>query len=286
MKILISLVIFLSLLSCKKEKCSFTSPPNYDFNNPEIYKMPETLLEISGHAFHKGQKDTIYAQQDERGVVYTMVLGTDYLRTSLFKKHGDFEDIAIANETVMMLKSNGKLYTFPFKDLKNKEIKSYKRWKNIVPKGEYESLYADDTSDRIYVLCKDCKVDKGKAQVSGYIFDFKVGKKPKPAGEFRINSNEIARLMKKESIKFKPSALTYNRQKNEWYILSSVNKILVITDPDWNVKKVYHLDPSIYIQPEGIAFDNEHNLYISSEGSKLRMGRIFKLAYSGENTEE
>ncbi len=66
-------------------------------------------------------------------------------------------------------------------------------------------------------------------------------------------------------IVFHPSALAQNPLTREWFVLSSVNKLLVITDENWKVKSVYPLDPSVFNQPEGIAFDQQQNLYISNE---------------------
>ncbi|MEI9955485.1 MAG: SdiA-regulated domain-containing protein [Ferruginibacter sp.] len=63
---------------------------------------------------------------------------------------------------------------------------------------------------------------------------------------------------------------------NEWYILSSVNKLLVITDNNWKVQKTYPLDASLFNQPEGIAFDKQGNLYISNEGGDSGKGTILK----------
>ena len=50
--------------------------------------------------------------------------------------------------------------------------------------------------------------------------------------------------------------------------------MLVITDEKWKVKAVYPLNPSIFPQPEGIAFDLRHNLYISNERSQTPAATI------------
>jgi hypothetical protein len=50
-------------------------------------------------------------------------------------------------------------------------------------------------------------------------------------------------------------------------MLSSVNNLIVIMDQNWNVKAEYKLDPSLFRQPEGIAFSNNGDMYISNEAA-------------------
>ncbi|NNU34452.1 hypothetical protein HK413_10520 [Mucilaginibacter sp. S1162] len=112
--IVLSLIAVLAELSCTGQK-SYTSPPGYDLNNGIKYNMSEGLLEISGIAFHHGKPDSLYAEQDEDGRVYYLKLGDKKTPGySKFAKSGDYEDIAILNDMVIMLKSDGVLFTFPF----------------------------------------------------------------------------------------------------------------------------------------------------------------------------
>jgi uncharacterized protein YjiK len=54
---------------------------------------------------------------------------------------------------------------------------------------------------------------------------------------------------------------------------------LVVTDANWKIKAVHPINPSLFVQPEGIAFDNKNNLYISNEGDKVTPGTVFKFNY-------
>jgi uncharacterized protein YjiK len=132
------------------------------------------------------------------------------------------------------------------------------------------------------VLCKHCEGEKTSKTGQGYILQLAADGKITQNSSFVYDVKDIESLTGSKKISFHPSALTFNPRTREWYILSSVNKLLVIADNLWKVKKVYHLNPALYIQPEGIAFDNKGNLYISNEGGELNHGNILKMSYSGK----
>lgn len=280
---MIYLFFIISILSCHPNGPvpSYESPPGYDLNHPEIFPMRESLLEISGIAMTPETKDTIYAQHDEGGTVYSLVLDNKFVRTSTFRNSGDFEDITIWKNWGVMLRSDGVFWTFPMEETKEKRMESAAEWQNLLPKGEYESMYADPNSDKIFVLCKSCKIDKDKNHVSGYILTISEKGELEFSRDFQINTERISEeaIKYKKRRRFKPSAITFNQKTEEWFILSSINKMLVATDKEWNLKEIYHLNPKIYIQPEGIAFDAENNLYIASEGNKVRPATISRIIY-------
>ncbi len=242
--------------------------------------MPESLLEISGIAFYHDRPDTIYSIQDEDGDLYRQAWGIKKQKHAVFGKRGDYEDVAILNETVMVLRSDGTLIVFPFAEASKEEVSDLKEWKDILPKGEYESIYADQQTNQVYLLCKNCKDDKKEESMSGTIFTWNPAKKELiPSGQF---SMDLTKLIENEEILktgLKASALTRDPHSGEWYILSSVNKLLVVATPDWKVKSVHRLNSSIFNQPEGLAFDKDLNLYISNEGDEISPGNILKFKY-------
>lgn len=270
-------VALVAFYACKPVASKFSSPVGYDLEHPEKFNMPESLLEISGIAFYKGKADTVYSIQDEEGSVFRQKWGVKHQKNVSFASKGDYEDIAIFNEKVFVLKSNGHLYSFPFSETVKEKAEHVKVSKKLVPKGEYESLYADPETQKVYVLCKSCPVDKKKKTSTGYVlnYDLKLDSLI-PESTFSIDLEQIKKLNPKLKASLSPSALTKNPKTKEWYILASANKLLVIADENWKVKQVHRLNSSIYNQPEGIAFDNDMNLYISNEGDELTNGNILK----------
>lgn len=63
----------------------------------------------------------------------------------------------------------------------------------------------------------------------------------------------------------KPSAGAINPITGDFYLVSSIQKLIVIFAPDGSFKELYKLDPGLYKQPEGIAFTPDGDLVISNE---------------------
>lgn len=270
-----------SLAACAQKKKIYESPEGYNLNHPVRFAMPEDLHEISGIAFYQGNPDTLYAEQDEEGKVYFLRPGAKKARHVRFGDQGDYEDIAFCGGYLIMLRSDGVLFDFPFQELREGEITGVRKWKDLLPKGEYESLYADPETRQLVLLSKNSRHDNKTGKVSGFVLQLHPDGSISLVRGFEVDPGPLARLSGMQGTRFKPSALARDPHTGTWYLLSSVNKLLVLTDSLWKIKQVYPLDPSLFIQPEGIAFDNERNLYISNEGDKITPGTVLKFAFLG-----
>jgi uncharacterized protein YjiK len=248
-----------------------TMSEDYAWKQPETFIMPEKLIEISGIAFHEGNPETLFAIQDEDGEVFKLNWNDDKTLQTIFEKQGDFEDISILNNQVYILKSDGTIYQFPYADLEHERTHQTKRTK-VLPKGEYEGLFGDPQSGLLYALCKECEKDQD--HVSGYILSTTGDLILKD--RFQLNVDDIQEKAGKFKKRFRPSALAKNPITEEWYILSSVNKLLVIADANWQILRTSKLDAALHGQPEGIAFDAQGNLYISNEGKDKRPANILR----------
>jgi DNA-binding beta-propeller fold protein YncE len=257
--------------SVQKEKVSFGE---FDMSTPEEFNMPESLFEISGIAFNNGNSDTVYAIQDEEGKLFRLGWKNNKQLHTKFARKGDYEDVAILKNQAVILKSNGFLYTMPLSESVYEESELTKEWKKLLPKGEYEGMYADNATDNLYILCKNCPQDDSKNSITGYILN--PLKDSMNIKSFSVHVDEIKAITGKASRGFRPSGLAQNPKTGDWYILSAVNKLLVITDKQWKVKDAFPLSGNVFTQPEGIAFDNAGNLYISNEGDDLSNGNILK----------
>jgi len=232
------------------------SPHGYDLGSPKKTVLPESLHEISGISFLHKEQDTLYAIEDETGRLFHFHPGDARFHSWKFGKHGDYEDVAVLNQReFVVLRSDGALFVFPATMVGSADYKGVKVYEHILPKGEYEGLYGDD--GKLVALCKSCAVDEKQNAVSGYVLQYD-GK-----NVLRVADRFVVGLSKK---KFHPSCLARHPLTKEWYILSSVNKQLLVLDEQWKVKASFDLNPGLYKQPEGLAFDAKGNMYISNEG--------------------
>lgn len=263
---------------CNSDTDKINSIKHYDLEKAEKFYMPESLLEISGITFYDNDADSVYAIQDEQGRVFRLALGEKKQYNAKFGKQGDYEDLAITRENVFILKSNGTLFSFGFDHITEEEVDSVTEWKAVVPKGEYEAMSVDQ-SGNLVVICKKCAGEKNKEFVSGYIIE--AGDSLQAGGSFNIDVAQIKAISGKVKRGFRPSGLARNPVTGEWFIISSINKLLVVTDQNWKVKEACQLDGNMFNQPEGIAFDKQGNLYISNEGDDLSQGNILKFRRAG-----
>ena len=258
----------------KSASGDYTSPPGYDLNSPVIFNLKEELDEISGLAYYP--KDTaVFAIADDKGWLYKIhFTGKKGVEKWKFSKGEDYEDLVLQDSTFYALASSGQITAFRFSNNVPSTSNTYNLNKGGV--NEFETLYLDSASGKLVMICKDCQEDP-KAEVSAYLFD------PSTTAfsnnSFSLNAVEIAEKLGLSKIKFKPSAACINPLTKELFIISSVNKALVVTDNNGNVKHVYNLDPKIYKQPEGITFTPSGDLLISNEGAEIGPANvlIFKL---------
>lgn len=270
--ILSALGLFLIFQACSPSSSATLSSANipYSLDKPEIFYLPLSLLEISGIAFHNGNSKTTYAIQDEKGVIYQ--INKDKIsHETQFRKNGDYEDLSILINQMYVLESSGRLFNIALSQLENEETSATNEIDIKLPKGEYESLYADAESQSLFILCKKC--DK-KNSILGFQYDLKnQKKKPKT---FEIKTKNFSKKG------FAPSALARNPIDKDWYVISAINESLVIFDTDWNFKESIKLKKDTFRQPEGINFDSQGNLYISSEGDDFTKGKIFKFTRTSD----
>ncbi|MEO6818145.1 MAG: SdiA-regulated domain-containing protein [Ginsengibacter sp.] len=253
-----------------------SSSSGYDLKNPLIIRLSDELQEISGNAFYA--KDTsVFAISDGNGYLFKIHLTTKnpLVEKWKFSKTHDFEDIVLHDSTFYVLQSNGDIYTVKFSRNGDSLVVDKSNFDGGGKKNnEFETLYYDGDRQQLVMICKECKEDKKQNTVTAFGFDTKTG--TYIPGIFQIDVKEIEKITGENDMKFKPSAAAINPGTNDVWVLSSINKMIVVIDKKGVVKDVYPLDPGIMRQPEGITFAPWGDLIISSEaGDKYGKGSLF-----------
>ena len=274
---IVTLAIF--ICSSCSQPANIKNPAGYDLSKPETVKLPSELNEISGITFNSGKPDSMYAVQDEEGRLFYFSPGNLAVKSIKFGKKGDYEDLSACKGTMVILRADGTLLTFTLDVAGSEEVNVVQEFEGLVPKAEYEAMFADESSNEIFVLCKSCKVDNAK-QLTGYRLQLNNDGTIAFKNNFVIDTRQIAAGSEGKKGAFRPSAIAKNKLTNEWFILSSVNKMLVVMDDQWRVKDVYPLNAAMFAQPEGIAFDLQNNLYISNERVDLGSATVLKFIYT------
>jgi uncharacterized protein YjiK len=270
-----SIIVFLAFvvfLGCKQgESEKYPSPPEYNFYKPVTIHLKGELDEISGIIFYP--KDTsLFAINDEFGRLYKI-----YIRDKVqierwkFSDAGDYEDVALVDSTFYVLKSKGNIYSFKVLSKDSVVVDDCKS--PYTGNNEFETLYYDSYYQKLVLLCKDCKEDDKKV-VTAWAFDPRT-KTYSDTPFYTLDAKEILKkLDNKKEERFKPSAAAVNPITKELYIISSVNKALVIADRNGKLKKVIPLDPKVFKQPEGLTFSAAGDLFISNESADVGPANI------------
>jgi hypothetical protein len=253
----------------------YGSPGGYDFANPQKKILPAALHEISGIAVVKENDSSILAIEDEGGKVFSFSMNNKELRNSKFGKKGDYEDVAILKDSrVAVLRGDGSIYLIRKHQLQKETADSVKVYEHILPEGEYEGLFADNNT--LCTLCKNCPGDKQKKEVSVYKLEVE-GDLLRALTSFKIELPPIQAKQEDGTNKFHPSGFAKHPVTHEWFIISSVNKLLLVLDEHWKVTAYYKLNPALFNQPEGISFNSKGDLYISNEaGERAATVLLFK----------
>ena len=127
-------------------------------------------------------------------------------------------------------------------------------------KNEFETIYLNKDNE-ITLICKDCE-DDDKEHLSTFIFNDTAEVHYREGPLLDMNSY-VQKLGVKKHLK--PSAAAINPITKDLYLLSSVMQVLLIYEPEGNLKEMVELNPEFYKQPEGLTFTPDGNLIISNE---------------------
>jgi hypothetical protein len=254
----------------KKEK--WKSPAGYDLKKPEVISLTRKIDQISGIAYSSADS-SVFAIDDDTGDLYNISLTNEPAITKWkFGKNSDNEDLVLTDSSFYVLGSKGKIFHF---GLPITEVQEYEL--ELKGSHEFEILYKDPSANRLIMLCKECNEDN-KKRVSAYGFDLDSNTFSDTA-VFELKESSIEKVLGKKIDRFKASAASVNPLTGDIFIISSINKLLVVTGSDLTVKQVYELNPELFKQPEGLCFTPWGDLLISNEAGTEGKADILMYRY-------
>jgi len=269
------LLAIISLHCHTKEKGTVVvNPDGYNMKAAVQIKLPLELDEISGVAYYPADS-SIFAISDEKGWLYKIKTGRQIQRWK-FSQGADFEDVVLLDSVFYVLQSNGNIMRLSFGSQNTVTVQQYYFPQQGESKNEFEILYYDPGKKKLILICKDCESDKKKS-LTTFSFDPYAGRYNDSS--FSINVKEIAASVGEKKLQFKPSAASINPKNGLLYIISAINKLLVVTDVNGNFKNSYQIDESIFKQPEGITFAPSGGMIISNEAADVGVADILYFSY-------
>jgi uncharacterized protein YjiK len=280
MKKYVLLILAIAAISCDSKTqdiSEISTDCPYDLQRPDrVLKLPEVLNEISGISFLG--EDQLAAVQDEKGTVFFISGITGKIEKEFtFGGNGDYEDIALSKKGPIVLRSDGMLFSIDFSKQKANMVKQIKT--PLDDKNDSEGLYLFRGDTRIWIACKEepgleKNNDELKAKRAIYSVDLMAPDSTFSVLNFIDEANIIKEAKKKFGDiedEFKPSALAMHPMDGKVYILSAKNRLVAIFNPDFSLKDVGRFKEEHAEKAEGITFDNNGGMYISTEGRPAQL---------------
>ncbi|WP_423147635.1 SdiA-regulated domain-containing protein [Rubrolithibacter danxiaensis] len=270
----------------KKAEKEKKEEPDY-----QLFKLPSDLKEISGISFI--DQENLLAVQDEEGTLYFYNLSEEKITDKRkFAGKGDYEDVVIVQADAYVISSDGKLFQIINYKSQNPEVKIYKT--PLSEKNNIEGLAYDSVHNRLLLASKDEGIDNDEDKEI-YAFDLKT-KQLSTTPVYAIRLKEIENYFKGDAIEesskkflkafgnknlnevFRPSAITINPQNKNVYVLSSLNNLIAVLNSQGQLQRIIELKGKEFIQPEGISFNPNGELFVSNEG-RDKKANIIKLKH-------
>lgn len=228
------------------------------------WEMPAELTEISGLSYI--DNDRMACVQDELGEIFIYNTSSSSVEKKIpFGATGDYEGLAVVDETVWVLRADGKLFEVNNIHTANPGVNEHTT--HLTIKQDSEGLCYDKKNNRLLIAIKGAEIATDDYK-GIYSFDL-AAKKMDQQPVFKIDLlNEVFESNgKKKKGSINPSGISIHPVSGEMYITDGRNSKLLITDATGVIKNLYQLNSKEFSQPEGIAFNAAGDLFIANEGT-------------------
>ncbi len=245
----------------------------YDLASPDRnYELPDKLREISG--LDNLNEQIHLCVEDEKGILYFFDMRSGKIVREIdFGRSGDFEGVAHIGQTAYVIQSDGDLFFFPMDG--GDKLEAEKLSTALKSTNNVEGLSPGHIENTLYIACKgDPEINDNKLEGRAvYLFDLD-RKEIRTEPYIHLTSDLFNQKLIENNLSpyahmpFKPSGIAIHPVTRDVFLIASVGKLLVILSPEGEIESMVPLLRNVLSQPEGICFDPEGNLYISSEARR------------------
>jgi len=262
------LLTLLGSVACSEQSVSGSVPiENAKSTQFQQWKLPSRLKEISGLALSPDGR--LFSVDDEEAVIYEI----DYSKGKIVKEfalgkpvlQGDFEGIAYLNDRLLLITSDGLLYS-AVEGQDGQHVSYEKIDTELGEECEIEGLAQDPDQARLLIVCKKMHDDDDGLA----IFVWQLGDgHGKNDGRIKLPVNDI--LAQLETGKVHPSGIAIDPHSGSLYIIAARQRALIELDSEGgfiSAGKLPH--KKRHRQPEGVEISLAGELIISDEGDGSR----------------
>jgi hypothetical protein len=247
----------------------------YDFSEPnETIVLPDVLDEASGIAIEDNHQ--VVCVQDENGILFQFdTKRQEIVAQNHFGEDGDYEGVCRIGPFSYILRSDGVLFEVEEQVMETFELRTEEGAVEVdglhvikyvldLPTNENEGLCFDKKNNRLLIISREQSPHTKTNERVVYAFDLaekQLSKQP----AFTLNPFS-GKFKKPSDLSFRPSELALHPITGELYVLSSKDHALFVFSPAGKIKTIQRLNPTIFTKPEGIAFMENGDVYISNEG--------------------
>jgi hypothetical protein len=233
-----------------------------------IHKLNVKLEEVSGISMDS--RGLLWCINDEEGVLYQLDTSHKVITTQLpFGPPGDYEGVAIRNDTAFTIRSDAIIFEFAMDDPNSLSVKKIQQ---LPAKCETESIATNNYD--LFTICKTQKnqgrniiyklIDSGSSYTAVEAFDL---------------TDCLTDFLTQEGIskKYRPTDLYYDHWNKRWLMSATKPSTLVIFDEKGNWVLGAMLDAKDWPQPEGISQLNDSMYILTSESKGFGILGQFKV---------
>ena len=256
----------------------------------ETINLPAELSDITGLSIAP-EGDGLIATNFRDGEIHFIDFDGELDKTTWFKRRGKYTGIEAVRSDIFIAKENGSIFHISELHSTKPKRKVFNTLLNA--KHKVHGLCYNPIQNELLLVCQGNGDDKSTGE-SKSIFAFDLDRKEllrQPL--FFIENEDIMDYLEYFHPKteddgealfydipvtkpFIPSAIAIHPSTDEIYLVSSSSMQLVILSDDGDLLYVEQLDPFVFSRPEGMCFDLDGTLYMSSKGGKGSSGKIMR----------